>query len=72
MTVSMFDKRPAGNAGLFLSDLRGISFYLLILKLLYILGRNISTLTLHFKDIEAPDRCSGDLGLCVLGNFVAI
>ena len=32
----------------------------------------ISTLTLHFKDIEAPDRCSGDLGLCVLGNFVAI
>ena len=30
MTVSMFDKRPAGNAGLFLSDLRGISFYLLI------------------------------------------
>ena len=32
----------------------------------------ISTLTLHFKDIEAPDRCSGDLGPCVLGNFVAI
>ena len=31
-----------------------------------------STLTLHFKDIEAPDRCSGDLGPCVLGNFVAI
>ena len=33
---------------------------------------NFSTLTLHFKDIEAPDRCSGDLGPCVLGNFVAI
>ena len=45
MTVSMFDKRPAGNAGLFLSDLRGISFYLLILKLLYNLGRNIGKRT---------------------------
>ena len=31
-----------------------------------------STLTLHFKDIEAPDRCSGDLGPYLLGNFVAI
>lgn len=39
-----------------------------------IIGKSItfSTLTLHFKDIEAPDRCSGDLGPCVLGNFVAI
>lgn len=45
MTVSMFDKRPAGNAGLFLSDLRGISFYLLILKLLYILGRDFGKRT---------------------------
>ena len=35
-------------------------------------SRTFSTLTLHFKDIEAPDRCSGDLGPCVLGNFVAI
>ena len=33
---------------------------------------NFATLTLHFKDIEAPDRCSGDLGPYLLGNFVAI
>lgn len=38
MTVSMFDKRPAGNAGLFLSDLRGISFYIVNIKIIVYFG----------------------------------